>query len=641
MATTAVPPRSLEDALREETDLAEIGEEFSDGVRALVEESRAEARAAGHQYRLLHRLWQLQEEAREQRWMVEAHWMPPEADRLGPHSLEPDEQTIRDVADEIGPALRIPAGTALRRVEDAVLLAEDLPEVLEALEQGEMGTRQAGVLIELWRELVWDARGLPPQLRAPVEGVHRIVDELLLRAPDSTVAQLRALARRRRAGLLRETEEQRHRLALQDRRVWVEPREDGMAQLCALLDAATAHAIQDRLDALVDRAAPVVPGHAPAARVGASAAQAANSASPTPRTAAAVDGERSDLAAGMPEHRTAPQLRADVLADLLLDGEPADLPEHLRGIRGHVTVTVPALALLRNAGELLAGPGADLPAASHCTELDAHCAELDGYGPIPVGLAERIAARAPSWSRILTHPVTGTVLDRDRSTYAVPADLKHRLRARDGTCRFPGCRRRASRCDLDHTIAWADGGRTSADNLAHLCRHHHLLKHRDGPLGRWRVEHVASERLESPRPEPSRLEPGRPEPSRPEPSRLEPGRPEPERRAVDDPDPELLQPGCRNPAAERSGRAMPLYQHGVLEWTSPAGQVHRTYPHEHRHPAPGLAAQSGPHRLPVRAPYAVPAPVLHPDTAPVPHGVPGSGFRPSHCPGPADEPPPF
>ncbi|GAA1754706.1 hypothetical protein [Kocuria aegyptia] len=46
-ATTAVPPRSLEDALREETDLAEIGEEFSDGVRALVEESRAEARAAG------------------------------------------------------------------------------------------------------------------------------------------------------------------------------------------------------------------------------------------------------------------------------------------------------------------------------------------------------------------------------------------------------------------------------------------------------------------------------------------------------------------------------------------------------------------------------------------------------------------
>ena len=263
MAATAVPPRSLEDALREETDLAEIGEEFSAGVRALVEESRAEARAAGRQYRLLHRLWQLQEEAREQRWMVEALWMRPEADRLGPHSLEPAEQTVRDVADEVGPALRLPAGTALRRVEDAVLLAESLPEVLEALEQGQVGFRQAGVLVELWRELVWDAAGLPPEQRAPVQAVQRIVDELLLRAPGSTVAQLRALARRRRAGLLRETEEQRHRLALRDRRVWVEPREDGMAQLCALLDAATAHAIQDRLDTLVDRAVTAAPAVQP------------------------------------------------------------------------------------------------------------------------------------------------------------------------------------------------------------------------------------------------------------------------------------------------------------------------------------------------------------------------------------------
>jgi hypothetical protein len=270
-----------------------------------------------------------------------------------------------------------------------------------------------------------------------------------------------------------------------------------------------------------------------------------------------------------------PQLRADVLVDLLLDGEPADLPDRLRGIRGHVTVTVPALALLENAGTLPPGSIEGLPRTPRC-------AELEGYGPIPVGLAERIAARAPSWSRILTHPVTGTVLDRDRSTYAVPADLKHRLRARDGTCRFPGCRRRASRCDLDHTVAWADGGRTSADNLAHLCRHHHLLKHRDGPLGRWRVEHVAPERL-----------------------------------------------------------APELHDHGVLEWTSPAGQIHRTYPQEHHHP------------VPERAPYflAVPAPrpepdragdrgsgsAPHPDAVPAPPCAPRSASRP----GPADDPPPF
>ncbi|MEX5295387.1 DUF222 domain-containing protein [Kocuria sp. CPCC 205268] len=567
MATTAVPPRTLEDALREETDLAEIGEEFAEGVRALIEESRAEARAAGRQYRWLHRLWQLQEEGREQRWMVEAHWMRPGADRLGPHSLEPEEQTIRDVADEIGPALRLPAGTALRRVEDAVLLAEDLPQVLEALEQGVTGLRQTGVVVDLWRELVWDAGSCAPELRAPVAGVRLIVDELLRRAPDSTAAQLRALARRRRAGLLRETEEQRHRLALQDRRVWVEPREDGMAQLCALLDAATAHAIQDRLDTLAERAALLrsVPGQTPAG------------GSPATPAVGGPEAGQPTAAAEPPDRRTALQLRADVLADLLLDAEPADLPERLRGIRGHVTVTVPALALLRHAGVVPTGVLEDLPGTTHC-------AELEGYGPIPISLAEQIAARAPSWSRILTHPVTGTVLDRDRSTYAVPADLKSRLRARDGTCRFPGCRRRASRCDLDHTVAWADGGRTSADNLAHLCRHHHLLKHRDGPLGRWRVAHVAPELPESGHSVSGRSVSGR-----------------------------------ERPDARESAGAAALLQHGVLEWTSPAGQVHRTHPQEHRHPVPDPEPWFVPYRAPDRGPDG--GPDLLPDRPP--RGVPG------------------
>jgi hypothetical protein len=31
-------------------------------------------------------------------------------------------------------------------------------------------------------------------------------------------------------------------------------------------------------------------------------------------------------------------------------------------------------------------------------------------------------------------------------------------------------------CDLDHTTPWAHGGTTATDNLAPLCRHHHILK---------------------------------------------------------------------------------------------------------------------------------------------------------------------
>ncbi|WP_407319218.1 HNH endonuclease signature motif containing protein [Isoptericola halotolerans] len=51
----------------------------------------------------------------------------------------------------------------------------------------------------------------------------------------------------------------------------------------------------------------------------------------------------------------------------------------------------------------------------------------------------------------------------------------------------------ADRADLDHTTDWALGGTTSADNLAHLCRKHHVLKHRT----RWSVRRAAPGRTGS------------------------------------------------------------------------------------------------------------------------------------------------
>jgi len=160
------------------------------------------------------------------------------------------------------------------------------------------------------------------------------------------------------------------------------------------------------------------------------------------------------------EERTVAQLRADVFRDLILDGEiPAG---GARGIGPTVFVTVPVLNLLGHSSE---------PAV------------LDGYGPIDHGTAHYLAAQAPSFTRILTHPATGTVLSVGRDSYRVPRDLRDWLRLRDRTCRFPGCSRDARNCDLDHTHAWASGGATRHDNLAHLCRGHHTLKH----ATRWRV----------------------------------------------------------------------------------------------------------------------------------------------------------
>ena len=51
------------------------------------------------------------------------------------------------------------------------------------------------------------------------------------------------------------------------------------------------------------------------------------------------------------------------------------------------------------------------------------------------------------------------------------------VRCRDLTCRFPGCHRPATRCDLDHTIPFADGGPTHASNL-NVCAEHTICSKR-------------------------------------------------------------------------------------------------------------------------------------------------------------------
>lgn len=69
---------------------------------------------------------------------------------------------------------------------------------------------------------------------------------------------------------------------------------------------------------------------------------------------------------------------------------------------------------------------------------------------------------------------------RESARYAPPASLRHLIEVRDITCCFPGCRRPARQCDLDHTVAYGHGGRSCECNLAPLCRFHHKLKQTHG-----------------------------------------------------------------------------------------------------------------------------------------------------------------
>jgi hypothetical protein len=100
----------------------------------------------------------------------------------------------------------------------------------------------------------------------------------------------------------------------------------------------------------------------------------------------------------------------------------------------------------------------------------------------PHGLAAQLRTRA------LGHPYTGhsQPLDLGTPTPIVPAALRRAVILRDGHCRFPGCTQPPAVCQIHHLRPRAHDGPTALDNLALLCRFHHLIAiHRWGWTLAW------------------------------------------------------------------------------------------------------------------------------------------------------------
>jgi hypothetical protein len=106
--------------------------------------------------------------------------------------------------------------------------------------------------------------------------------------------------------------------------------------------------------------------------------------------------------------------------------------------------------------------------------LDDQPGFLAGYGSIPADMARRLAADS-TMRRLLMDPATGILLSADPERYRAPAWLYDYVEMRDVTCRWPGCRVDARRCDKDHSIPFPKGC-TCEENLICLCRFHHFLK---------------------------------------------------------------------------------------------------------------------------------------------------------------------
>jgi hypothetical protein len=71
-------------------------------------------------------------------------------------------------------------------------------------------------------------------------------------------------------------------------------------------------------------------------------------------------------------------------------------------------------------------------------------------------------------------------------TYQRTAAIDRYLRARDRHCRWPGCTAPAIRCEVDHNLDYALGGKTHVCNLCHFCQRHHTQKQ----FTRWQVRQL-------------------------------------------------------------------------------------------------------------------------------------------------------
>jgi hypothetical protein len=100
-------------------------------------------------------------------------------------------------------------------------------------------------------------------------------------------------------------------------------------------------------------------------------------------------------------------------------------------------------------------------------------------GRIPATVVRRLAENA-SIERIVH--AGSRVLDHGRAVRLATDDQYRALVARDGGCRWPGCDKPASWCEVDHLVPWHAGGRTDLDNLVLLCAAHHTEKHRAGTV---------------------------------------------------------------------------------------------------------------------------------------------------------------
>lgn len=443
------------------------------------------------------------------------------------------ELAYRAVRAEVAACLQLSERAVERHFTHATDLLRNYGRVSEAFAEGELSLRHTSVIVDAGRVIGVGGGVDAVMRRAAYESA--VLEVALVETP----ARLAPIARRLAEQCAQVTLEERHEEARERRSVIVRDLDDGMADLIAHLPAAEAHSVFDRLS----RMSRLVEESERQCEVS-SAPSTPETTCGTPRRRRTRDAIRADLLsslllAGDPcvddtvivaghGHGHGYSGREEHGEDTGLGGLSG-----LGAVRAHVQVVVPVSVLsatgldegmgvrwadsaILHARDVPMADGVPHVAADPRPATSSHVgsetatgareaiapddsaegaiedawfdpvpiATLTGSGPIDLDSARELAAHATHWEMMRVNEESGAVLSVDR--YRPSEQMRRVLSARDQHCRFPGCGVMLARCDIDHTIDAALGGPTATDNLAHLCRAHHTLKHHSG----WQVQQL-------------------------------------------------------------------------------------------------------------------------------------------------------
>jgi hypothetical protein len=368
------------------------------------------------------------------------------------------EQAVAFTAADFAPVLKMTQGFAKTKVEEAIAMFNDRPEVWASLNRGEISAYHARIITE-------EVACLDP------DHATEVVNDHLVAARGKTPAQLRYALRRAVLKADPEAAMRRYQQARKKRRVTTRIADDAMGWFSAFLTApemiemmGTVDAYARMLPADEDRTLDNRRADALIGLIRRGGGLHPTSEATPPATASADEqpeegGEPTDTV-GPFEEQLAAEGEAVPADTHLPEGVP--FPGISFGLKPNVDVRV-------------------IIAADTLLGWDNEPGYLDGCGPIPAQMARELAAGG-TLRRMLTEPGSGALLDLGRTRYPPSAPLKEFIQERDQTCRFPGCQRKAVSCEIDHVIPWP-AGTTSRDNLASLCSFHHRLK----TFGGWKL----------------------------------------------------------------------------------------------------------------------------------------------------------